>query len=102
MEAETEPGTRSRGRPRKAAPETPEARIARLQAELRQAEDALRQVEARRVEIVGAAALRHAEKNPAFRRELAAMLRAELTKRAEREAVASLLLDVGAPPALPA
>jgi exopolyphosphatase/pppGpp-phosphohydrolase len=101
MDTEAESATRARGRPRKAAPETPEARIARLQAELRQAEQALQDAEARRVVIVGTAALRHAAKNPAFRRELAAMLRVEVTKKAELAAVAGLLVADGVPPAPP-
>lgn len=102
MTGEAETAARPRGRPRKAGPETPEARIARLQAELRQAEETLKAAEARRIAIVGAAALRHAEKNPDFRRMLAAMLRVEVIKKAEREAVALLLAEDGAPPALPA
>ena len=102
MEGEAEATARPRGRPRKAAPETPEARIARLQVELRQAEEALRAAEARRVEIVGAAVLQRAAHDPAFRRELAALLRAEVTKKADREAVALLLVEDSAPPAPPA
>lgn len=102
MDSTAENAPPARGRPRKAAPETPEARIARLQAELRQAEHALEEAEARRVAIVGAAALRHATKNPTFRRELAAALRAEVTRKGDLATVATLLIEDSAPPAPPA
>ena len=78
------------GRPRK-APETPEQRIARLQAELQDAQSALKAAEENRAAIVGTAAIRHARAHAEFRRHLAAALRAEVKSKADLAAIADLL-----------
>jgi hypothetical protein len=84
------------GRPR-ATPETPQQRIERLQAELRQAQEAQRLADQRQAEIVGAAVIRHARTNAEFRRQLAFVLRGEVKAKADIAAIANLLIE----PALP-
>ena len=86
-----------RGRPQ-AGPESHRQRIERLQADLRDAQAAMKLAEEKRAAIVGAAALRHASRNPEFSRQLAAMLRPEIKSKAERATVADLLQEE-APPA---
>jgi hypothetical protein len=82
------------GRPR-SAPETPQQRIERLQAELRQAQEAQKQQDERQATIVGAAVVRHARANVDFRRQLAAALRAEV--KADIAAIANLLIEPSLP-----
>lgn len=79
-----------RGRPQ-AGPESQKQRVERLQAELREAQAALKQNEEKRAGIVGTAALRHARHNAEFARQLAAALRAEIKAKADRAAVGDLL-----------
>lgn len=90
-------GAAKRGRPPRAAAETQQQRVERLQAELRAAQDALKLTEERRASIIGAAALRHARKDGEFRRVLAAALRAEVKGKADLAAIADLLLEGRAP-----
>jgi hypothetical protein len=68
-------------------------RVKRLQAELRDAQAALKLSEEKQDAVVGAAALRHARGNAKFGKELAAMLRAEVKAKADRAIVADLLVD---------
>lgn len=82
---------KSRGRPAKPTPETPQQRIDRLKAELQQAEDAKRALEARRDVIVGKAVVAHALANPDFRSQLVGILRAEVKGKADLAALAELL-----------
>ncbi len=84
---------RKAGRPRASGTETQQQRIERLQAELRAAQDALKLAEERRASIVGAAAVRHARKNPEFRRALAAALRVEVKSKADLAAIGDLLIE---------
>jgi len=87
------------GRPRQAATETQKQKVERLQDELRQAQAALKLSEEKRASIIGHAALRHARRHTEFARALAAMLRAEIKAKADRAAVADLLVDdPGTPP----
>ena len=79
------------GRPRQTATETHKQRVERLQAELKEAQAALKLTEEKQAAIVGAAALRHARRNVEFSRQLAAMLRAEVKAKADRAIVADLL-----------
>jgi hypothetical protein len=89
------PGTKKGpGRPR-SAPENPQQRIERLQAELRQAQEAQKQQDERQATIVGAAVVRHARANVDFRRQLAAALRAEV--KADIAAIANLLIEPSLP-----
>ncbi len=80
---------RRRGRPQ-AGPETHRQRVERLQAELREAQAAMKQADEKRAGIVGAAALRHARHNAEFSRQLAAALRAEVKSKADRSLIADL------------
>jgi hypothetical protein len=82
-----------RGRPRQPAAETQKQRIERLQAELREAQAAMKLTEEKRAGIVGAAAIRHARHNAQFARQLAAALRAEIKSKVERAAVGDLLAE---------
>lgn len=91
-------GKKGPGRPRQAATETHKQRVERLQAELKEAQAALKLTEEKQAAIVGAAALRHARRNVEFARQLAAMLRAEVKAKAERAIVADLLRDDAAGP----
>lgn len=85
---------RPRGRPpAQSATETHHQRIARLQDELRQAQEALKMSEERRAAVIGHACLRHARHNAEFARHLAAALRAEVKAKADRAAVADLMND---------
>ena len=68
-------------------------RVERLQAELRNTQDVLKLGEEKRAAIVGGATVRHARKNPEFRRTLAAVLRAEVKSKADLAAVADLLIE---------
>jgi hypothetical protein len=87
-------GKRTRGRPpAQSAAETHQQRIARLQSELRQAQEALKTSEDRRASIVGHACLRHIRHNTEFARQLAAALRAEIKAKAEQNVVRDLLAD---------
>jgi hypothetical protein len=80
------------GRPR-STPETPQQRITRLQAELHQAHEAQKQADERQAIIVGAVVVRHARTNVDFRRQLAAILRANVKAKADLAAIADLLSD---------
>jgi hypothetical protein len=82
---------RGPGRPR-SAPETPQQRIERLQAELVQAQEAQKLMDQRQAAIVGAAIIRHARTNDDFRRhQLASILRAEVKAKTDLAAIADLL-----------
>jgi hypothetical protein len=85
------------GRPHKAMTETPQQRIERLQAELRHAQEALKLVEQRRAAIVGAVVVRYARTNEDFRRQMAAILRAEVKAKADLAAIADLLVEPSPP-----
>ena len=89
-----------RGRP-SVGPESHKQRVERLQAELKEAQAAMKQADEKRAAIVGAATLRHARRNVEFARQLAAALRTEIKAKADIAAVADLLVDGGenAPPA---
>ena len=90
------PSTAKKGRGRPAGQsitETHQQRIARLQDELRQAQEALKASEDRRASIVGHAALRHVRHNVEFARQLAAVLRAEVNAKTERAVIRDLLGD---------
>ena len=78
------------GRPR-SAPENPQQRIERLQAELHQAHEALKLAEQHRAMIVGAVVVRHARANDDFLRQLASILRADVKAKADLAALADLL-----------
>ena len=84
---------KQRGRPAKSATETHKQKIERLQAELKDAQDALRASEEKRALIVGHAVLRRARSNTEFARQLAAALRAEIKSKADRVAIKDLLAD---------
>lgn len=84
---------RSPGRPRSTAAETAQQRIERLQGELHQAHQRLKLAEEKRASIVGAVVVRHARANEDFRRQLAAVLRAELKSKADLGTVADLLIE---------
>jgi hypothetical protein len=91
--------TKPRGRPRQSGPESQKQRVERLQAELREAQAAMKLSEEKRAGIVGAAALRHARRNVEFSRQLAAMLRAEIKSKADRAVIGDLLqANIPAPP----
>jgi len=87
------------GRPRQSAAESQQQRIDRLQAELKEAQEALRVSEEKRASIVGHASLRHARHNTEFARQLAAALRAEIKSKADRTAIRDLLGDDPVAPA---
>jgi hypothetical protein len=82
---------RARGRPRQSVAETHQQRVERLQAELKEAQSALKLSEEKRAVIVGHASLRHARHNVDFARQLAAALRAEVKSKADQATVADLL-----------
>ena len=90
--ADTKP---RRGRPQ-TNPESHQQRIERLQAELKDAQAALKLTEEKRASVVGHASLRHARHNTEFSRQLAAALRAEVKSKADIATVADLLVDGGA------
>ena len=79
-----------RGRPL-AGPENARQRVERLQAELREAQAAMKQAEEKRASLVGHACLRHARHNAEFARHLAAALRSEIKAKSDRAAVADLV-----------
>ncbi|MBV8520876.1 MAG: hypothetical protein JOY71_01875 [Acetobacteraceae bacterium] len=76
---------------RKPVAESVRQRIQRLQAELRKAQEELEAEHQKRAALVGAAALRHAERNDEFRRRLSDALRAEIKDKSERSAIEDLL-----------
>lgn len=82
---------RRRGRPPTAGPETARQRVERLQAELKEAQAALKASEEKRAAIVGHACLRHAQHNDEFARQLADALRAEVKPKADRATIADLM-----------
>jgi hypothetical protein len=87
------PGTKKGpGRPRSTA-ETSQQRIERLQAELRQAQEAQKQEDERQATIVGAAVVRRARADENYRRTLAVILRAGVKGKADLAAIADLLTD---------
>src|SRR5271156_2898177 len=97
-EADTDPpppaaAKRGPGRPRRPATETQQQRVERLQTELQHAQEALKLAEEKRAGIVGAAAIHHSRSHAQFRRQLAAMLRAEVKSKADLAAVADLLVE---------
>ncbi len=83
---------RRRGRPQ-AGPEMLRQRVEQLQAELNQAQSAMKQAEEKRAAIVGHACLRHARQNAEFSRQLAAALRAEVRVKGDRAAIVDLIED---------
>lgn len=85
------------GRPR-STHETPQQRIERLQAELHQAQEAMKLQDEQRAAIVGAAAVRHARAHEDFRRQLAVALRAEVKAKADLALIADLLNDASPMP----
>ena len=87
--------TRTRGRPRK-GPENQQQRIERLQAELKEAQAAMKLAEDQRATIIGHACLRHARRNTEFSRQLAAALRAEVRSKSERAMIGDLLNEATA------
>jgi hypothetical protein len=92
--ADTPAVKRARGRPPgHSATETHQQRIARLQDELRQAQEALKISEERRAAIVGHAALRYVRHNVEFARQLADALRTEIKAKADRATIKDLLGD---------
>jgi hypothetical protein len=80
------------GRPR-STPETPQQRIERLQAELHNAQKALKLADERQATIVGDVVVRHARTNVDFRRQLATILRAGVKAKGDLAAIADLLTD---------
>ena len=88
---------RSRGRPRQSVAETHQQRVERLQAELKEAQAALKLSEEKRAVIAGHASLRHARRNVEFARQLAAALRAEVKSKADRATVEDLLQEPTSP-----
>ncbi len=85
-------GKKTRGRPPKSsAPETPQQKIERLQAELQQAREAEKRRQEHRDSIVGKIVVAHALAHPDYRRQLAALLRAELKGKTDLAAIAELL-----------
>lgn len=80
-----------RGRPPSPKPETPQQQIDRLRAELQKAEEAQKLVEQHRAAIVGKVVVNHALANDDYRRQLAALLRAEIKNKSELAAIAELL-----------
>lgn len=81
-----------RGRPRKPEIETPQQRVARLQAELRKAEAELAALEEKRALIIGKAVLAQAREDAGFRAELAALLRRRVKGKADLAVVAELFV----------
>jgi hypothetical protein len=88
--------TPRRGRPQ-AGPETHKQRVERLQAELREAQAAMKQAEEKRAAIIGHACLRHVRHNAEFARQLAAALRAEVKAKSDRAAIGDLTQDAAPP-----
>jgi flagellar hook-basal body complex protein FliE len=82
---------KSRGRPAKATPETPQQRIDRLKAELQKAEEAKKAAEQQRDSIVGKAVVAHAFAHADFKRQLAGILRSSLKGKADLASIAELL-----------
>jgi hypothetical protein len=89
---------KQRGRPANSATETHRQKIERLQAELKDAQEALRASEEKRALIAGHAALRHARHNAEFARLFAAALRAEVKAKGDLAAIKDLLGDDPAVP----
>lgn len=93
----TTPGEakKRRGRPAgKAADakqETPQQRIDRLKSELRQAEQAKREFDAKRDSVVGQIVVSHALADPTYRRQLATLLRDKVDGKADLALLAELL-----------
>lgn len=73
--------------------ETPEQRLARLERDLVAARRAVEEAQQRKLAAIGAAVLGEAETNPAFMDELRHILRARVTSKAGKEAVAPLLAN---------
>jgi hypothetical protein len=72
-------------------PETPQQRIDRLKTELRAAEQAKREIEAKQDSIVGTAIVTHALANADYRKQLAVVLRKEVTGKSDLAAISDLL-----------
>lgn len=93
------PTKKPRGRPSGATsaakvekkPETPQQRIAQLKAELEKAQEALREFEAKRASIVGRVVVAHALAHPDYRKQLADLLRREVTSKGDLAVIAELL-----------
>jgi len=64
---------------------------------LHQAQEAQKQADERQATIVGAVVVRHARTNVDFRRQLAAILRAEVKAKADLAAIAGLLTELPSP-----
>lgn len=89
--ATTPVAKKSRGRPKAVAPETPQQRIDRLQVELAQAHEAKKIAEQQRDSIVGKVVVAHALANPDYRKQLAELLRREVTGKGDLAVIAELL-----------
>jgi hypothetical protein len=70
----------------------PQHRIDQLKAELEKAQEALREFEAKQAEIVGKAVIAHALANADYRKQLAALLRKEITGKGDLATIDTLLI----------
>lgn len=101
LATDTTPARKPRGRPAGSGRprlesntrETPQQRIERLQAELQKAHDAKKAADDNRDLIVGSVVTRHAQANPEFHRQIAALLRSEVRKASDIAAIAELLIE---------
>ncbi|TCZ51911.1 hypothetical protein [Roseicella aquatilis] len=73
-------------------PETPQQRLERLQREMEATRRAIADAERARLVTIGTAVLAEAEANPSVMEELRRILRARVTTKAGKEAVAALLV----------
>src|ERR1700721_2985386 len=92
--APSSPAKKGRGRPAKigiAAKETPQQRVDRIKGELQKAEEAQKLAEQHQAAIVGAVVVRHARADDNFRRQIAALLRADVKNKTDFAAIAELL-----------
>ncbi len=87
------PSPAARGRPRNPPPETPAARIERLQRELEAAQAALAAEAERRAAIVGSVVLGHMAKDADFSRQIRALVRSGVKRKDDLAAVAPLLAE---------
>ena len=94
------PASRGRGRPRLITAESPQERIARLQAELREAQEAQKVAEQHAAAIVGSVVIAHARTDENFRRQLVGVLRSDVKSKADVAAIATLVAELESPPPL--
>ena len=82
---------KGRGRPSKSSAETPQQRVQRLEAELVQAKAAMLGLTKEQAAIIGQVVMVEMQKDADFRRQVVAILRANVKRQADRDTLSDII-----------